>query len=397
MVEPIEHWLIDKAGISILHDAHPFHSGITSEDRLGSALDLCQSMIILITQQGIESGRVRSEFELGLKQQALYGNLFRIIPIRVDECVVPEFLHSSPYLDMAETGFDLAVAEKLLLGLYSHEMTPEEGKNHDIFVSRAWSGEGVELTDLVCKTAKRLGLRLIGNPVEQQADPDSVMRLIAGCGGGVAIIPDGISDKAAKKIVNELETMHNIGLPFIIIAESPVKMPDFILDAVLEILYLGESRSQFIIGFEKQIQSIVVRLQEEWINPPEYQYIFYGTDFRDEHKSRNRLLRRIIQQISTMPCLMGEDVQQGQVQSEIVKRIVHAQMMIADISRENLNTCIEAGVALGANVSLNLISGDERHKPPFMFRDRQVWHYQDDLDLLGIIHKLVLPYRRYIL
>jgi hypothetical protein len=72
-------------------------------------------------------------------------------------------------------------------------------------------------------------------------------------------------------------------------------------------------------------------------------------------------------------------------------------MMIADISKENLNTCIEAGIAIGANVPLNLLSGDERHKPPFMFRDRQIWHYQDDLELLGIIHKLVLPYRRYIL
>ena len=90
-------------------------------------------------------------------------------------------------------------------------------------------------------------------------------------------------------------------------------------------------------------------------------------------------------------------IQRGHIQGEIVDMIVHAQMMIADVSSENLNTCIEAGIAIGANVPLNLLSGGERHKPPFMFRDRQIWHYQDDLDLLGTIHKLVLPYRRHIL
>jgi hypothetical protein len=72
-------------------------------------------------------------------------------------------------------------------------------------------------------------------------------------------------------------------------------------------------------------------------------------------------------------------------------------MMIADISDQNLNTCIEAGIARGAGTRLHLVAREPRRSPPFMFRDQQVWHYSDDVALLGIVFRLVYPYRRRVL
>jgi len=94
---------------------------------------------------------------------------------------------------------------------------------------------------------------------------------------------------------------------------------------------------------------------------------------------------------------VGEDIRKGQIQQEIVNWITGAFMMVADISEENLNTCIEAGVAVGAKTPLHLLAAGPRHKPPFMFRDQQVWYYENDVELLGIVHNLVLPYRRRII
>ncbi|MBE0670156.1 MAG: toll/interleukin-1 receptor domain-containing protein [Anaerolineales bacterium] len=393
VVEKIERWLVDRAGISILHTIHPFHTGDSIDDALENALELCQSAIVLVTKSGIESGQVRREFELGLRQQALTENLFRIIPIRLEQCVLPDFLRSIPCIDLTENGFDLATASKLLIGLFPNGLVSEERQGHDIFVSHPWSYEENGIASQVFKIAKRLGFRLISNPFEQRSHPVSLKKLVSGCGGGMAIIPKGIGDKVVNKIFLEIEIQGEVGLPFIIVAESSVKIPEKIANNALSILRFDEISA----GLEKQIHAVALKLQEEWITPPEYQYIFYGTDLKDEHKARNSLLQKSIQHISAMPCLMGEDIQHAQVQNGIIRMIVHAQMMIADISRENLNTCIEAGVAIGSDVPLNLLSGDDRHKPPFMFRDRQVWHYADDLDLLGIIYKLVVPYRRYIL
>ncbi|MBL8102812.1 MAG: toll/interleukin-1 receptor domain-containing protein [Anaerolineales bacterium] len=392
LVEQMKLWLTDKAGISILHDMPQFRSEDSAEDKLENALELCQSMLIPITQQGIDSGWVKREFELGLKQQAATESLFRVIPIRVEECAIPEFLRLSSYVDITENGFDLAAAAKLLLGIYSNGIASGGGKSHDVFISRPWAGDDYGLVSLVCKTVKRLGFRLIGSSVDQPSNIELMKRFVAGCGAGVAIIPNRISDKAAKKIINELEVMCSLDIPFVIVSEDSAKIPIHIADHALDILRLDANS----INIEKQIYAIVLKVQEEWVNPPEYHYIFYGTDLKDDHKVRNRLLQKVVRQISAIPCLMGEDIQRGQIQNEIIDLIVHAQMMIADISKENLNTCIEAGIAIGANVPINLLSGDERHKPPFMFRDRQIWHYQDDLELLGIIHKLILPYRRYI-
>ena len=144
--------------------------------------------------------------------------------------------------------------------------------------------------------------------------------------------------------------------------------------------------------FPRPAMSILKKL---WRTPPKPKYIFYGTDLKDEHKERNKLVRRLIQRVSAMPCLMGEDIRQGHIQQEIAKRVVGASVMIADVSEENLNTCIEAGMAIGAKVPLHLLAGGMRRKPPFMFRDQQIWHYDNDVDLIGIVHNLVLPYRRH--
>ena len=94
---------------------------------------------------------------------------------------------------------------------------------------------------------------------------------------------------------------------------------------------------------------------------------------------------------------MGEDIRTGQIQEVIADRIRNAFIMIADISADNLNTCIEAGIARGANTHFHLVASEPRQRPPFMFRDQQVWHYADDVDLLGKVHRIVYPYRRRVL
>lgn len=74
--------------------------------------------------------------------------------------------------------------------------------------------------------------------------------------------------------------------------------------------------------------------------------------------------------------------------------ISHAEV---EVSLENLNTCIETGMARGANVPLHLIARTPRQRPSLTFRDQQVWYYEGDIELLGKIHTIVYPYRRRIL
>jgi hypothetical protein len=79
----------------------------------------------------------------------------------------------------------------------------------------------------------------------------------------------------------------------------------------------------------------------------------------------------------------------------------------------NLNTCVEAGIAIGADKarivarkeSLKVFltcqaPPDEKNKTvrlPFMFRDDQVTWYANEAELLGHIRRLLQPYRKRIM
>lgn len=199
----------------------------------------------------------------------------------------------------------------------------------------------------------------------------------------VDLSKNGFDFKAAGELILSLYP----AIPFLEAQLGREFYPDHLWD---EFGRYGEKKSKKILRLVRSNLKNRLKLNSK------SKYIFYGTGLKSEHKSRNQLVRRLIQRVALKPCLMGEDIRHGHVQHEIIERIVNANVMIADVSEENLNTRIEAGVALGAGVPIHLLSSGARRKPPFMFRDQQIWHYDNDVDLIGVIHNLVLPYRERI-
>lgn len=360
-------------------------------------LGLCQSMILVLTRRAVETGWVRAQYEAGIKQQALVGRSFSIVPVRTEECDVPDYLQYTRWVDMSGGRFDLNTAGDLLQNLYPSDPMLENWHGHDIFMSRPRRKGETALFVMLRQAAKDLGFRVVCSPAGEDGVRDRARRTISGCGGMVVILSGGMDQAAKNHIFDEIELAQTLNLPYAIVADKSVKLPGGFHKNAVEILSVAENEEQDESLLIQKIRTLLSRLQEEWIAPPSPAYIFYGTDLKAEHRHRNHKINRFIQQISLMPCQVGDEIQQGQIQQQIIRLVGNACMMIADVSRENLNTCIEAGIAIGAGVPVVLISDDDRHKPPFMFRDRQVWHYKTDLDLLGIVHKLILPYRRNIL
>lgn len=394
VVEQLEHWLSTDAGVSVLTDSHVYLSGMPATNNMVTSAALCQSMVILLSKQAIESGWVREQFEVGLSRQKVDGSGFHIIPIRVDDCQIPEFFRSSRWIDISD-GLNLTAAARILFSIYS-DGVDVENRVRDIYFVHSWSENENQFEDIVCKIVKNFGFQLVSSSANKQAGVDLSKNIMRRCAGGIVVIPKALSEKTLQRIYGEIEALRNLRLPFIVVAHRNASLTSDVIQSALAHLIVDETSIKEIELFQK-IHPLLLLLQEELFASPLNPYIFYGTDLKDIHKDRNRLARQTIEQVSAVPCVMGEDVQHGQVQQSIIDRIINAQIMVADISKENLNTCIEAGIAIGANVPVYLISGDERHKPPFMFRDRQIWHYQNDLDLLGIVHKLALPYRRLII
>ena len=126
-------------------------------------------------------------------------------------------------------------------------------------------------------------------------------------------------------------------------------------------------------------------------------YLFFATEIGSNHLFKNQVAIGMLQSITQVPCLIGDQIRTPPIQKTICERIAQATLVIADISNEKLNTCIEAGIARGAERDLFLVAIEPRKKPPFIFRDMQVWFYSNDLELLGILYRIAYPYRRRVL
>jgi hypothetical protein len=402
IVDQIESWLTNTAGLPVWYDSRFLPSGAKIASELGKAIEDCRSTILVLSKRSVESGWVKEEYDASVDQRAQSKDAFKIIPIRVEECEVPSFLGTTKWIDIAKTGFNLDVASDLLLDLYSVDVDLELGSHRDIYVSRSWHDfpdREPLLANAVCEVAMQFGFRLVGDSPDQQGfDKNTrVKDIISSCSGLIAILPDRGGGKTSKYILQEIEIASVLNLPYVIVAEDTVTIPEVLSEKAIEVVLLTKSALDEKANFSNQLAPSISNLKDQWQTPPNPHYVFYGTDFDQKHQNRIKLIRRLIQRVSAMPCLMGEDIRQGQIQQEIKNRIMSAFMVVADITEENLNTCVEAGIALGARRPLHLVASGPRHKPPFMFRDQQVWYYDNDVDLLGIVHNLVRPYRRRII
>ena len=80
--------------------------------------------------------------------------------------------------------------------------------------------------------------------------------------------------------------------------------------------------------------------------------------------------------------------------STLIQLIRDAVWVLADISGNNLNTCIEAGVARGAGVDCTLVAAGPYRQQPFMLRGMELQVYDSDSELLALAYRAARAYRR---
>jgi hypothetical protein len=395
-VDGLYTWLTEVAGVPAWYDAEHLPPGATIETALPEAIQECRSMILVVSQASLASGWVKEEFGKAVGQRTKYPD-YRILPVRLDDSPLPGFLETTKWLDLPGGTLDLHTANELLASLYGTDarLAPG-GASRDVYVSRSWRESEAALPDFVCALFDRRGFRLIGDSKDQAgfAGGQRVRSIISSCGALVAVLPHRGGGKTSGYILDEIAFAREFRLPCLIVADPDVRLAD---DLGLVALRLVAGAVSPGSSAEEALLEEIGRIEEEWARPPEPHYVFFAAGVGEECHARNRVLRQILERVTAMPCVMGEGIREPQVQQMITDRIRRAFVVLADISEENLNTCIEAGVALGACRRLHLLASAPRRRPPFMFRDQQVWHYGNDAELVGTVHRIAYPYRRRVL
>lgn len=232
------------------------------------------------------------------------------------------------------------------------------------------------------------------------------MKIMCTCGAFVGIMPHRGDGKTSRYILDEIAKAETLGLNGIIIADGQIKdLSELTSFPILKINNINDINTIQLKEFVNELK----------IERPKTPHVFYATNLDKDRRELNSLIRNLSGCVTATHCVLGEDINHGNLQQQIIDRIKTAYVMIADITGDQqciecahaekvgrdktyrFNTCIEAGIARGAGTDLYLVAKQPRHTPPFMFRDINVRYYDNDCELLAIVHKILRPYRRSVL
>ena len=392
-VDQIAHWLNDLARLRVWYDSNDLPAGATIVQALPEAIEDCRTLILVLSKISVTKGWVEEEYNAAVAQRAA-SREFRILPIVIEECEVPTFLRTTKWIDMKEGKLDLRVADELLSGLLYDASLSKYDDRKDLYISRGWNPNEAPLANTVCEMLDQAGFRLLADADDQlNYDPLRVRKIMSECVGMVAIAPERGGGKTSSYILNEIDIARQLNLPVLIVAEPSVNLPSELAASAIGLASASLEDDRALDELRGRVEELAI----EWQQTKHLPYIFYATDFEAGHLTRNTITQRILQRATAMPCVMGENIRGESIQKQIRDTIKGASLVIADISEDNINTQIEAGVALGAGVELYLIKSGPRKSPEFMLRDQEVWFYNDDVELLGVLHQLAFDHRRQVL
>lgn len=397
------HSLLVQAGLKVWYDEKKMMSNSHIMSDLPKYIGGSEAFIVILSKNSCGSSWVQDEYGYA---RGLYDKkeLKAIIPVVIDDCDLPGFYNNYKWIDCKE-GVTPEAFFNILAALYgTSENMPEE---KDVYVSYSWREEEQTLVNAVLRQLKRRQYRLIGDATNNSAydEDDRIGRIMNTCGAYVGILPYRGESNTSRYILDEIRKAQECKLPGVLFADARVENLEDFTYPLLKIENLDIIDDTRLLN---HIDTLTVKR-------PRTPHVFFATNLDVERQSFNELIRNLAGVVTATRCILGEDINKGSLQQQIIDRIRRAYVMIADITGDGqcvnceaegkvskdkifrFNTCIEAGIARGANTDLFIIAKEPRQAPPFMFRDIEVRHYADDCSLLAIVHKILRGYRRSVL
>ncbi|WP_308663363.1 toll/interleukin-1 receptor domain-containing protein [uncultured Alistipes sp.] len=391
--------LLEKAGFSIWYDEHSLLPSTHINRDLSGYVRQCESMIVVLSEHSCQSQWVIDESATARDEGK------KIIPVVLDDCTLPGFFKNYKWVN-CQNGLTPYSFFMILSSIYGSADNMREER--DVYISHSWRDEEQHLVDNVLNILHSQQFRLIGDASNQNSydNDDRIMKIMCTCGAFVGIMPHRGDGKTSRYILDEIAKAETLGLNGIIIADGQIKdLSELTSFPILKINNINDINTIQLKEFVNELK----------IERPKTPHVFYATNLDKDRRELNSLIRNLSGCVTATHCVLGEDINHGNLQQQIIDRIKTAYVMIADITGDQqciecahaekvgrdktyrFNTCIEAGIARGAGTDLYLVAKQPRHTPPFMFRDINVRYYDNDCELLAIVHKILRPYRRSVL
>jgi hypothetical protein len=401
-VDALYGWLTQGAGLKVSYD-RGLASGNISVN-LDKAIDTCRSAIMVISGNSTQSQWVETEAGRLMEEVSRCGGDFRVATLRIDsDADAPGLFKAFKHVDAPDGKLSPQGAALLIETLFGGK----EGAGKPIYFSRGWRPAERAAAERIIYALQTFGLKLVCDWTDQpRYSIDRVRKIMDGTGGLAAILPHRGNGLTSSYIIDEVAAARSAGLPVLIFAHKDVVLrPDWSSSDVIQfdsdLDQLEKSRT--VDKFANEIEEFA----RQWKKPPG-EHVFLGHSLEESIKDEFQMPRRLLSRLTGLPVEVGGLVSGSDAQSEIVRLIQDAELCVIDITNMTykdlpakidfaLNSCIEAGIALGSNKNLYLTCRAPRRTPPFMFRNKQVWYYEEEVDLVGKLRQIAALHRRMVL
>lgn len=401
-VEELYRWLEKSAGLNIWYDAKRMTGGQGIRSGLQSAIEECRGVLLIASQEAITRGWVREEIEIASDELAASPD-FRIVPLRIAGADVASLLRGHSWIDLPSPQLTRETCAAILSAFYPGNNRPDPRTSRDVYFSGSWQPTDNQSAVAISRSLCASGFRLIGDAKDQKGfKSNRIQSIIESCGAFVGVIPYRGSEtaSAAEKPYNyfltELDFAASAGLPALVVADPRIRRSDGDDSGWIRMSTTSsDCPAEALRGIDA--------LWEQWISPPKPHEIFLAIDLADASSERSSDLRQLIERVTGMRTIVGNEIREADLQSAIMQAIRQAFLVIADLSGPadgsfNLDVCIEAGMALASESNLALVARGKPRSPPFMLRRAgQLTTYADDVEVLAAYHSIARDYRRRVL
>ena len=392
-VAGLDEWL-RSAGLAVWYDARELAGGAMLATDLQAAIERCRGIVLIASDQALRQGWVKNEYNSAMDERA-NDEHFRVVALRIANADVSSLMKGVTWIDVPNAALDRDVALALLRAFYPGEKRPNPATARDVYVSCSWHKDDAASSLAVCGKLIRDGFRLIGDAVDRRGfgKGESVRRIMSSCGAFVCCIPyRGVGsanavDKPYKYFIQEMDDALAAGLPRVIVSDPRVKRTDGPDDGWLHMETENES-------CPPDVAAALSHLSDEWQVPASPQYIFMAMDLEADAARVAAPLRHLIERVTGMPTVVGNEIHEEPLHGAIVNKIRGAFLVLADITDDNVNACIEAGMGLAARTNVEIVARGASRRPPFMLRSLQLDTYATELEQVALAHRVVRPYRR---
>lgn len=392
----LDEWLT-RAGFAVWYDARELPGGALLATDLQKAIGRCRGMLLVASGESMARGWVKLEYNAGMNERANH-DAFRVVALRVANADVSELMQGISWIDLPEPQLTESVAMKAVTAFCPGEDQTRPDSAQDVYVSCSWQSQDSTSARAVCRELVRHQFRLIGDARDQMGfgAGDRVVRIIASCGGFVGIIPyrdeavASASEQPYKYFLRELDLAVKQELPVVVVADPRVRRTDASDERWLRM----DTDAKVCPG---PVASALENLSDQWRSPPRPQYVFCAMDLDSEAARSVSPARGLIERVTGMSTIVGTEVREQAIRSGIMNKVRKAFLVVADITDDNVNACIEAGMGLAADTNVELLARGQKRRPPFMLGDLQLETYEDDVERIAVLHGIARRYRRRVI